>query len=79
MVTEIDTKYTPKLRLYNLKTGEVKYVKCKKNDMKKNQFGQFNIIQVKKLVERNKRKKVNDEWIETDEKELYLTEWNVLK
>ena len=79
MVTEIDTKYTPKLRLYNLKTGEVKYAKCKKNDMKKNQFGEFNIIQVKKLVERNKRKKVNDEWVETDEKELYLTEWNVLK
>jgi hypothetical protein len=54
-------------------------VKCKKTDMKKNQFGEFTILQVKKLSERNKRKKVNDQWVETDDKELYLSEWVVLK
>jgi DNA polymerase III alpha subunit len=79
MVTVIDDKYTPKLRLYCLKAGEVMEVKCKKTDMKKNQFGEFTILQVKKLSERNKRKKVNDQWVETDDKELYLSEWVVLK
>lgn len=79
VVTEIDTKYTPKLRLYNLKTGDVMVAKCYKNDMKKNQFGEFNIIKAKKFTEKNKSRKVGNEWVKTDEKELYLSEWEVLK
>ena len=78
MVTGIDTKYTPKLRLYKISNGEILEVKCKKADMKKNEFGEFSIVQVKKLSERYKRKKINEEWVQTDEKELYLSEWNVL-
>lgn len=79
LVIEINDKYTPIVRLYNLKSGEVMKVKCRKNDMKKNIFGEFSIIQVKQLTERNKRTQINGEWVETEEKELYIVDWNVLK
>ncbi|PPA84968.1 DNA polymerase III subunit alpha [Brevibacillus laterosporus] len=79
IVTEINTKYTPKIRLYNLKSGEVLVLKCNKNDIKKNLFGELSIIQVKMILERAKRRKVNNEWIDTGEKEKYLSDWTVLK
>lgn len=78
IITNIDDKYTPKLRAYNLKTGNVENWKCKKTDIKKNPFGQFSIIKIKKIAERNKNKKINDEWVKTDEKETYLTEWEII-
>lgn len=79
IVLNIDTKYTPKVTLYNLKTGENLIVKCTKTDMKKNIFNDFSIIKVNKLVERNKKKKVDNEWVISEEKELYLKEWELLK
>lgn len=79
IVTDIDSKYTPKVRLYCLHNGEVLNAKCKKNDLKKNQFGVFSIVQPTKYAEKSKMKKVNDKWEKSDEKELYLTNWNVLK
>lgn len=78
IVTEINDKYTPKIRLYNLKTGEIENLKCRKSDMKKSPFGEFSIILIKTTVERNKRKKVDNEWIQTDETELYLKDWKIL-
>lgn len=79
IVTGIDNKYTPKIRLYCLKDGEVITVKCKKTDFKKNQFGEFNLIRVKTLTEKKKRRKIDDKWIEVDETESYLSSWDVLK
>jgi DNA polymerase III subunit alpha len=79
IVTEINTKYTPKLRLYNLRNGDILYAKCAKRDMQNNPFGEFSIIQTQKLAERNKRRKVGDTWVETNEKEVYLIDWKVLK
>ena len=78
IITEIDTKYTPRLRAYCIKTGDVETWKCKKRDMKNNQFGEFNVLRVKSLTERFKRKKIDGEWIQTDEKEMYLSEWEVV-
>ena len=78
IITEIDTKYTPRLRAYCIKTGDVETWKCKKRDMKNNQFGEFNVLRVKSLTERFKRKKIDGEWIQTDEKEMYLSEWEVI-
>lgn len=78
IITEIDTKYTPKLRAYNISSGNIETWKCKKNNIKKNLFVEFSVLKIVKLVEKNKRKKVNDEWIQTDEKELELVEWEVI-
>lgn len=79
IISDINTKYTPVIRLYCLHDGSVISAKCKKSDMKKNEFGLFSIIGIKKLAERNKRRKVDGEWTVTDETELYLAEWDVLR
>ncbi len=77
-VTEIDDKYTPKLRMYSLKDGAVSTMKCKKNDMKLDPFGEFNIIKVQQIEKRNKSKKIDGQWVKTDEKEIYLTDWSIV-
>lgn len=78
IVTEMDMKYTPKLRMYRLNNGEVVTMKCKKNDLKLNPFGNGSVIRVKSYTNRNKSKKINGEWKTTDEVEMYLTDWNIV-
>src|SRR5690606_13719545 len=79
IVTDIDTKYAPRLRLYQLKDGSVMNIKCYKSDLKRNEFGMFNIIRIKKIVEKKRKRKVDDEWVELDETEKILKDWDVLK
>lgn len=78
MVTEIDDKYTPKLRMYNLSDGSVLSAKCNKKDINLNPFGEFSVIAVKEIIKKYKRKKVNDEWVKTDERESFLVDWKVV-
>lgn len=78
MVTEIDDKYTPKLRMYRLKDGLCITMKCKKSDIKLNPFGEFSVIKVQEITKKNKTKKVDGEWVKTDEKEIHLTSWTVV-
>lgn len=78
MVTEIDDKYTPKLRMYRLKDGLCITMKCKKNDIKLNPFGEFSVIKVQEITKKNKTKKVDGEWVKTDEKEIHLASWMVI-
>ena len=79
IVTEIDVKYCPKLRLYNLNTGKVEYIKCKRADIKKNPFGEFSVIK-KECIRRQVKNKPdsNGEWKPTDEFDIYLTKWEVI-
>lgn len=68
----------PYVQLYNIKTGEL--LKSKVTSEKKfieAPFKQGSILSVKKFTPKNKMKKVNDEWIKTDELEQVLAEWNV--
>lgn len=78
IITEIDDKYTPKLRMYNLKTGKVETWKCKKTDIKKNPFGEFSVIKANSIYNRKKQKLVDGEWVSTDEEETYLSKWEVI-
>ncbi|MGG4434437.1 hypothetical protein AAXE64_07745 [Priestia megaterium] len=79
IITSIDTKYTPKIRAYCLKTGEVLELKCYKNKFQQAPFGEFAIIQIKKKKQREKQTKVGDKWIGTGEIEFYLDDWNILR
>lgn len=78
IVTEIDDKYTPKLRMYNLSNGGVLNVKCNKKDINLNPFGEFSVIAIQEIIKRNKNKLVDGEWIRTEEKEQFLTKWKVI-
>lgn len=71
-------KSKPYLYLYNLKTGE--YLKTKitlSNAFIENPFNTGNVINVKEFTEKNKMKKVGEEWVKTDEKERIIKRWEV--
>jgi len=70
----------PTLALYNLKTGKLNAMRITDSRL----FGErkidnFDIIKSDKIEEKNKKKKIDDKWIEIDEKYLILNSWNILK
>ena len=78
IVTEINDKYTPKIYLYCLKTGEIETVKCGKVDMRHNPFGTFSILNIKAYVNKNKMKPVDGQWVKTEDLEKKITKWEVI-
>jgi hypothetical protein len=89
MAVDIDTENTPKIKFYMLATGEILELKI----YRKNFFStpsieiptveplihKYDIIQLGKVIEREKNRKVNDEWIPTGEYEKYLQSFVMIK
>lgn len=75
-IMDIDKKYTPKLTLYQLKTGKERVIKVNKNKFYDNnnqdRFLVGDILQISEIEFKPKLKKEGDKWVETDEKEPYL-------
>lgn len=70
----------PYLVLYNIKTGE--YIKTKITSVKayeNNPFGEYAILKIDNFIEQPKKKFINGEWTVTDENELILKEFEVIK
>lgn len=80
IISEINDKSTPKLRLYCLKTGEVENVKCYKKTIKQKPFGKFSVIKKKAYKQSPKRKlNENGEWVKSEtEFEEILTDYDVI-
>jgi DNA polymerase III subunit alpha len=73
-------KLTPYLIIRRIKTGEeIKTKITKGKAFSENPFKCFSVIKVDNFKEQNKKKCVNGEWIETDEKERIITDWTVIK
>ena len=71
-------KTKPYLTLYDLKNGE--YLKTKITSGKlfvENPFKADNVIHVTDFGERNKMKKIGENWVRTDEKERIVKKWDV--
>ena len=71
-------KTKPYLMLYNMRDGE--YLKTKITSGKsfvESPFNVGNVINVKEFGEKNKMKKVGDDWVKTDEKERIVKKWDV--
>lgn len=75
MVLDIDTKYQPRITLYSLGTSVVQDIKIPKKIYTNNKLEQYDIIKLIEYDWKFKRKKVNDEWIQTDEKYLSVSEY----
>lgn len=73
VVIDVNTKYTPVLTLYKLKTGEKVKVKVQKKFYKEKPVQQFESLYVATAQPRNKKRLVNGEWITLDEYDLYIT------
>lgn len=77
IVLETNTKYTPRILVYNLNTGEEQIYKIYKSKWKEDgkQLKENDIIFIKKTFERPKVRKVEDKWEETGEFEMYIADY----
>lgn len=83
IVIGIDKKYTPKVTLYQVKTGTEILVKVDKKKFWYNDEDLLYLgdtIQIKSVETRNGWAKVNDKWVENEnKKELYLNKCKLIK
>ena len=79
VVLDIDTRYkTLKIKLYKLSTGEMIIVKLKSTSFEKMPFPTGAVIDFR-LEKKNKWKKENDQWIQINEYEDWLSWYNVVE
>ncbi|MCM1168125.1 MAG: hypothetical protein NC401_19240, partial [Ruminococcus sp.] len=77
--TEVDTKYSPKIKLYALANGGIIPVKVDKKTFNKNPIARGDIVKILSQYKKPKMRKDGDEWIVTDEKEWWITDYRVIK
>ena len=73
IVMEVDTKYTPSVKLYKLRTGEIVEVKVKKDFYYDKPLKEGDSLYVASCEKKARRKKIDDKWVLTDEYLLYIT------
>jgi DNA polymerase III subunit alpha len=78
VVTNINVDYSPKISLYALANGNTIPVKIDKNTYSKKTLKRGDIIKVENQYKKPKMKKVDNNWIETSEKEWWITEYRVV-
>ena len=75
-VLNVDCKYSPKISVYRLDTGDTVTYKLQKKLYQKNPFDQGAIIYFYSEL-RNKSKLVDGQWQKIDEKELWISNYLV--
>ena len=75
--TDLNVDYSPKVNLYALANGNTIPVKVNKQIFKNNPIKRGDIVKVEDQVRKPKMKKVDGKWIESDEKEWWITEYKV--
>ena len=75
IVLEVNQKYTPKVMLYSIGTGVTQEVKVYKKVWKYNTLKEFDLIRMTDYEWKFKQKKVEGEWVKSDERELIMTEY----
>jgi hypothetical protein len=73
-VINIDTKYSPKITMYMLATGEAIVYKLPKKSYERNPFNKGDILKFNK-EERQKSRKVDGQWVKLDEYESWMTNY----
>jgi DNA polymerase III alpha subunit len=75
IITDINTKYTPRITLYGIGNGKLKDVKIYKKNFKQDPLEIGDVISIKGYQIKNKKKKEGDKWIELEDKEMILTKY----
>lgn len=75
--TDINIDYSPKVKLYALANGNTIPVKISKKIFAKNSIKRGDIVKVEHQYKKPKMKKVDGEWVESDEKEWWITEYKI--
>lgn len=76
-VEDLNVDYSPKLKLYALANGNTIPVKISKKIYKQNPIKRGDIIKVTDQYKKPKKKKINDEWVEIDEQEWWISEYKI--
>ena len=79
VVTDLNADYSPKLKLYALANGNTIPVKIDKKIFKSKPLRRGDIIKVIRQNKKTKMKKVEGRWIETEEKEWWITEYEYVR
>ena len=77
VVTDIDLKYTPRVEMYCLGSGNTQWVKISKRIWKNNKLQKGDLVNLCKVHKKHKRKKVGDTWVELEDWELWADEYFV--
>lgn len=78
-IVDIDNKRSPRLTVYGLSTGKTTQIKTTANVFKKYGGEKGDIIGNCKLKQKQKQKKVGEEWVTTNEFEWWLESYEVQK
>ena len=79
VVEDLNVDYSPRLKLYALANGNTIPVKIDKKTFKNKPLARGNIIKVTRQNKKPKMKKVDDKWITLDEKEWWVTEYEIVR
>lgn len=74
---DLNVDYSPRLKLYALANGNTIPVKISKKIFKQNPIRRGDIIKVTNQYKKQKMKKVDGEWQETDEQEWWVSEYKI--
>lgn len=74
---DLNVDYSPRLKLYALANGNTIPVKISKKIFKQNPIRRGDIVKVTNQYKKQKMKKVNGEWQETDEQEWWVSEYQI--
>ena len=75
--TDIDLKYTPRVEMYCLGSGNTQWVKISKRIWKNNKLQKGDLVNLCEVHKKHKRKNVNGKWIELEDFELWTDEYFV--
>lgn len=78
IATAIDVKYSPKIRFLNPHTGNSQVLKINKKTFKRNPLELGDMIMVYGLTEKFKKTKIDDKWVETNESEYWLDNYEII-
>lgn len=75
--TDLNVDYSPRVKLYALANGNTIPVKVSKKVFKQNPIRRGDIVKVTAQYKKPKMKKVDGEWVETDEQEWWISEYQI--
>ena len=75
--TDLNVDYSPRITLYALANGNTIPVKISKKIFKDHPIQRGDIVKVENQLKKPKMKKVDGKWIETEEKEWWITDYKV--
>lgn len=80
LVMDINTKYSPKLTVHNLQTGETQIMKMSKDTYANNPFDKSVIIQILSKKQKNRFTKIDGKWCKlVDEFDTWIDTYKVVK